>query len=294
MIISNAKYGGSRLLPQLNVIDDGVLKGFVIINPKWAGFTANDYMEACESVYEEGYVYPEEFQVRVDPGDFDLTGFEVARTQYFDIQMKTMLSFTESNIRFSAECLKKLPDTTHIELLIHPIHKLLVVRPSIKSSKNSLKWCVLKDITHQPTNVGGRAFLSMIFELFGWDKACKYCVRGVRKSNGLETVIVFKMDETEMYYRKKPPNNTENTTNKNVVETIHAYPLHWTAHFGDEYYRKAQIDELLALTQNKAWNTRSEGIPYNTDKLNVTSLSQLEMEIDNIIENVKKEVNDNE
>ena len=50
-LISNAKYGCSRILPQLSVIHEGALKGFVIINPKWAAFTADDYRNASASVY---------------------------------------------------------------------------------------------------------------------------------------------------------------------------------------------------------------------------------------------------
>ena len=294
-LISNAKYGGSRILPQLNVIDIGVLKGFVIINPKWSGFTADDYIEASESVYEEGHIFSYDFQIHTTPGEFDFSGFEVARTQYFDIQVKTQLSFTTSRIKFSAECIKKFPDVTYIELLIHPIYKLLVARPSDKRSKNAIKWCTLKDISHQPTNVSGKAFLNTFFELLGWNKECKYCVRGVRKTNTNERIIVFNLNDTEMFYVDKSKKNNENSTIDNdASKSIRAYPLHWIAHFGDEYYRKAQIDEILELTKNNVWKTDIGGIPYKKNKLNVTSQTALATGIDNIIENMKKEDEDDE
>ena len=41
-----AKYGAKGLLPELHVISDGVLKGFVAVNPRWAGFKAPDYNAA--------------------------------------------------------------------------------------------------------------------------------------------------------------------------------------------------------------------------------------------------------
>src|SRR5699024_11585831 len=38
------------ILPELRVIDSGLLKGFVIINPRWAGFKPADYYQASISI----------------------------------------------------------------------------------------------------------------------------------------------------------------------------------------------------------------------------------------------------
>ena len=48
--MNNAKFGGTSLLPELQVIPDGLLKGFVIVHPKWGSFTKDDYIAACRSV----------------------------------------------------------------------------------------------------------------------------------------------------------------------------------------------------------------------------------------------------
>ena len=72
-LISNAKYGCSRILPQLSVIHEGALKGFVIINPKWAAFTADDYRNASASVYEDGHVFSDDHQINVKAGDLDVS-----------------------------------------------------------------------------------------------------------------------------------------------------------------------------------------------------------------------------
>ena len=39
-------------IPTLEVVDDGVLKGFVPVNRLWSGFSASDYEEASLSAYE--------------------------------------------------------------------------------------------------------------------------------------------------------------------------------------------------------------------------------------------------
>ena len=52
-LLRNAKYGHKGILPELKVIQEGTLQGFVIANLRWSGFTAEDYYEACDSVFPE-------------------------------------------------------------------------------------------------------------------------------------------------------------------------------------------------------------------------------------------------
>ena len=45
-LTSNAKYKNKCFLPELNVIQEGALAGFVSINPRWAAFKVKDYLAA--------------------------------------------------------------------------------------------------------------------------------------------------------------------------------------------------------------------------------------------------------
>lgn len=55
-MIQNAKYGNKHILPELQVIKEGGLAGFVSVNPRWAGFKPDDYREASRSVLaQEGF-----------------------------------------------------------------------------------------------------------------------------------------------------------------------------------------------------------------------------------------------
>ena len=88
-MINNAKYGGKSILPELRVIGSGLLKGYVTISPKWAGFKAMDYLQASMSVYADEDAYygqPQEAETtfEVTAGDFDLRGFEVTNAALFD------------------------------------------------------------------------------------------------------------------------------------------------------------------------------------------------------------------
>lgn len=102
-LINNAKYGNKGILPELQVIHDGALKGFVVVNPRWAGFKDVDYEVASESVYKgDESVSTDLIQVEANIGDFDLRGFEIARSQFFDSIEKTCVTFTIRTIKFNA------------------------------------------------------------------------------------------------------------------------------------------------------------------------------------------------
>lgn len=88
-MLDNAKFGNKSILPELRVIDSGILKGFVTINPRWSGFKEAEYFGAAKSVYptldteQESVTTAEEdeYQLEVDAGDFDLRGFEICQRQ---------------------------------------------------------------------------------------------------------------------------------------------------------------------------------------------------------------------
>lgn len=76
--MSNAKYGGTSLMPSLQVIPEGLLKGFVIVHPRWGSFTKDDYLQASKSVDPSGEFLKEDRIMAAQKGEFDLRGYEVA------------------------------------------------------------------------------------------------------------------------------------------------------------------------------------------------------------------------
>ena len=63
-MIRNAKYGNKGYFPEIRVIQDGILKGYVTVHPKWAGFTVDDYYEASEQI-ETGQIPSKPLEVRL-------------------------------------------------------------------------------------------------------------------------------------------------------------------------------------------------------------------------------------
>jgi len=298
-LISNAKYGNKGILPELKVIPDGLLKGFVSVNPRWAGFKATDYRLASESVYDQVIELPGQ-SLTVNRGDFDLRGYEIARAQFFDTGNKVCITFSVSSINFSSECVKKL-DTTYIELFVHPTNHQLIVRPAVKQDHNAIQWRRQTDGKTLTKIISGAAFLPNLYELFNWNAERKYRIIGIKKQFGEDSLLFFNLDDTEVLIPAKLLQTDEGNPDTPIFEedikplgtqkSILAYPVSWTHTFGNNYYSQAQASELATLTDKHNLNIRSAGTAYHPEPpLQVTSKAEIKHNIDSIIYDMKQEV----
>lgn len=293
-LISNAKYGNKGILPEQKVITEGALKGFVSINPRWAAFSADDYRVASKSVYEETDK-PESkpLEVEVQSGDFDLRGFEVTRSQFFDTARKLCVTLSTDNIWFSTECIRKFKKELYVEMLVHPHEHLLAVRPCAKECRNAVRWAKINEANYNPRDISGAAYLSTLYGIFGWDPELRYRVRGVRRQKDNESVVIFDMRDTEIFIPDMAADSYFNDdirpVNANPKNTVVAFPPSWAGNFGNNYYRHSQARELAAIDKDGMWNVAVEGQSYN-DKpdINVTDTEIISRSIKQMISDMEQ------
>lgn len=289
-LLDNAKYGAKGILPELRVIESGVLKGFVTINPRWAGFKEDDYRMASESVYDEDEdITEDELQITAEEGDFDMRGFEVARGELFDINLRPTVSFADQKLKFNSVSVRKFPKTQYVELLIHPDEKRFAVRPASKENRNAVVWAKLDDGVLFSKDISGAAFVSTIFDIMEWNESCKYRVTGVLQEKDDEPVLVFDMTEPEVFIypemmaapsdpfalMDESQHTQKYDSGKPLIvsgKRIKAIPESWARTFGCEYYSH-EADSL----QPEEWDAHLRGTPYPTDDppLSVTETSEL-------------------
>jgi len=284
-LISNAKYGNKGFLPELKVINEGALKGFVSINPRWAAFTAEDYISASASVYNNED-NENKIDVEVQTGDFDLRKYEVARSQFFDTSHKICVTFSNKNLLFNTECIRKFDKTLYVEMLINPTKKLFVVRPCNKECRNAVKWAKVTENGYFSRSLSAIAYIKTLYNIFEWNKSYKYRIRGIKKQKEQESIIIFDMTETEVFISQESDNLEPLSDEIKPFTTgpkkdIMAYPYDWAETFGNNYYRQAQIQELALLNSNE-WKTKEEGISYNSEELDITSPEELHTNIENL------------
>ena len=178
-LLDNAKYGHRSFLPELRVIESGILKGFVIINPKWAGFKEDDYLKASHHAYkgDENPLLNESFsevEVEVDAGDFDMRGFEVARAELFNTAGCPAVTFGDKIIKINSVCTKKFGKDNRVELLVNPITRKFAVRSQTGRTSIALS----------AQNMSGNHMCQKILQLPLFMKRC------TRFSGGIQIIVI--------------------------------------------------------------------------------------------------------
>lgn len=297
--ISNAKYGGNGI-PELHVIPDGALKGFVVINPKWASFTAGDYRIASEEVESKMDGNGSEITVSPQNGDPDLRGYEIARTEFFNSASKIGVTISINGIKFAMDALQKLESIPYVELLVHPRLHQLAVRPSKKEIRTAIKWATADNVKFHPKMITGAAFLPTLFELFGWNTEYRYRITGVRRQKNNETVLLFNLCETEVLIPAEKIQKFCADNNLPVVEftpvnmsgyrgKIAAYPLPWAQSFGSEFYQYTQDSFSSGIDKGSLWNVTTQGKPYYGNEPQPRSKEHIEQELRELLKELQKE-----
>ena len=295
-LINNAKYGNKGILPELHVIMDGVLKGFVPINPRWAGFKPNDYYTACQTAYSDIEKIPSApLEIKAQSGDFDFRGYEIARGQFFDTANKIGVSFTSDSITFTTEAIRKFNNASLVELLIHPTKKLFAVRPCQKDNRNAVKWIKIRNENIAPRTISGAAYLPTLFKLLGWNTNHKHRIMGVCRQRENDIVLIFNLKDTEIILPAGavPQENDEHADNIKPLITggrnsVIAYPAEWSNHFGDNYYQQMQASEVSHFDNHLNWDINTEGQPYKEPDIQTTDIQEVKREIHEIITELKE------
>lgn len=311
-MLDNAKYRNKSYLPELRVIESGILKGFVVINPRWAGFKEQDYFEAAQSVYKTNIeqsnipvLPPAEISITIEAGDFDLRGFEITRSEFFDSNQRPTVTFAEKKIKFSTDCVRKFATNNYVELLINPIEKKFAVRSTTKENRQAVVCSQLDAKKYLPKTISASAFSDTLFSIFGWNPECKYRIIGSLYEEGNQIAYIFDTDNSEIFFKSYVLTNQEanEAGGKTGIQPytpsgkrIRAIPQEWTNSFGKPYYQHEQTLAALAAQSEADWQIRMEGQLVETGrKINVTAFEELKQFINQELNGaLPQEVNPNE
>lgn len=297
-MLRNARYGNKGFLPYLHVIPDGVLKGFITINPRWAGFSADDYYNAFHTVIEDYRPEPEELKIKAKTGDFDLRSFEVAHGHYFDESSRSTITISVKDIGFNSDSVRRFNKTPFIEILINPESKMIAVRPSTENNKNSIRWGTLSNNTIYPKRIPGRAYLGAIFEILHWNTDYKYRVIGTFKQKKDDCFLIFDMREPEVLIPedmiKHVDDDNSNLDKMSLMTTsskknIVAYPSDWTEGFGTNFYMHEHKDKI---DKHASWDVNNTGTSVNPTGIEIDEIDNLEEKITGIISEIKEKNNE--
>lgn len=274
-ILDQAKYRFRTIAPELKVIKQGVLKGFVEINSCWMGYSANDYIVACHSALEDSDYLNPSILIRKKSGDMDLRKYQVTRGQFVPTTRKISVALSNETIRFSYDAIKEFEDTLYVELLYHPLLELLVVRKSDRKNSHAVKWATHTKDRKVSRKIAARAFAPIIYELCGWNTAHGYTVTGMVKEQNGEAVLLFYMNEPEVRMWKED-------------KQINTFPIEWKDEFGD-YYHTHLAKSISVFAKENEWKLSTPGTVVILPDFDICPDDEIQNEIDKILEEIKHE-----
>ena len=281
MLLNNSKYRNRSILPELEVISEGLLKGYVIINPRWGSFTEDDYRKASSSAYNDGEeIVEEEITVEAEEGDFDFSGYEIAQLDVIGGRNAPMLSLENGAITFGLECIRKIPGEQDIQILVHPEKKMLAVRPAPIDDRHTVRWFKKSNGIPVPRVISTAAFSKTLFSLFGWDIGHKYRLHGTHLKNGNENVIFFSATDASVLILKNKIESIEDS-GENITplarsgKRIGATVGYMKDAFGKDFYEEQTAVEIVRQDPEK-WKIRLEGRLFGgNNRLNITPYEEL-------------------
>lgn len=275
-IIANNKYGYRKASPDIKVIEDGVLKGFVQFNPLWRGFNVQDYLDASLSVLDDNDYLNPIVKFRVNKGDFDFSSYQVARDQYLTNCRKVCVNISIKQMKFSFDAVNDLNIGGYIEILYNPLYEIMVVRKGKRDNRHSMKWAVLKEGRLRPYRIGNVGFIDILYRFCDWDDNKRYSVNGYMKEQSGERLLVFFMDEAVVRIKRND-------------RYIDAYPEDWESGFGKNYYEQ-KAKEISMFVPGNDWKIDQPGIVANDPDFIFPDKEKMKEEYLRMIEELRNEV----
>ena len=130
----------------------------------------------------------------------DLAGYQVTKAELFAHTLEPAVTIWANRLKFNMACLRRFSGVTHIQILIHPDQKRLIIRPCEPDAPDSLRWA----------NGGGekelknrdllcKLFAAKVFDLMQGNPQYRYKMLGKPAVCNGEILFLFKLTDFELF-----------------------------------------------------------------------------------------------
>ncbi len=271
ILLENRKHHYYGALPTLQVIDDGVFRGYIPINHHWINDNPASYFEASKSVAPGGVkrIRKSNFSA------FDFDGYQVVRGQFLSSRPECpCLSLTNDRITFNVFCMRKFEDVKYVQLLLHPTERKLAIRPCGPNDQHRIKWRSDSDKPVYGKTLSSPHFGTALFEIMEWNPDYLYHIRGTWAARGNDEIIVFSLtNAVPAAFLQTVSDETEEPVKKRVDMC----PDEWQESFGDEFYDYALDNSFYFLSPKTDWKAYSKSV-------DVPGIQQIKIKTDEDLE----------
>ena len=135
-----------------------------------------------------------------------LAGYQVTKAELFAHTREPASTIWENRIKFNRACLRRFPGVTHIQILIHPEQKRLIIRPCNPDAPDSLRWAKgggEKEMSNR--DLLCKIFAAKVFDLMNWDRQYRYKMMGNPAVCDGEMLFLFRLTDFELFTSGKKP-----------------------------------------------------------------------------------------
>lgn len=183
----------------------------------------------------------------IEDDSFSYEGFQVVRGEFFAHIYEPSFTFNNNKVSVNMACIKKLPDTDFVQILVNPEEKKLAVRPCTEDEKDSFRWCTANSKKRSPKQITCRMFFAKVISLMDWNPNYRYKLLGKLIRSGGELLFVFDLTTPEIFMR------TVKDDGKTKTSRTPTYPEEW----------KTNSDCLLKSIRNHYRLIFSMVMPYS-------------------------------
>lgn len=127
----------------------------------------------------------------------DIKQYEVLRGERFSHMSEPIITFAQKMIWINMICLKRLPDTVYVHLLLFREKHRLIIKPSTEESPDVIRWCTPSG---KPRKIMcEEEFWQDITMLMGWDDQNRYRIPGRFIHGSGWDGIAFDMARAEVF-----------------------------------------------------------------------------------------------
>ena len=251
VLIENRKHQMTGY-PSLQVINEGIFRGYVPINHHWINDDPNIYYDISNTADSARMRRVDKRAVSA----FDLQGYQVVRSQFTQVRYDgPSLTLSGEKIVFNLFCVRKFADVPYVQLLLHPAERKIAIRPCRERDAHSIRWRRDPSKPLFPKTLSCPHFGTALFSIMQWDPDYVYRVRGVWAKCRSDQIIVFNLTNA---VPMALPDDSEDAQRKRRVMLC---PDEWTDDFGEEFYEHVLENGFFYLTPDSEWRTNAESIP---------------------------------
>ena len=232
----------------VRVIRQGLLSGFIPMNPVFGGYDASHYLYALETARVP---FP-----KIEVEVAHIVGAKQIRSGLC-CNRYAAVTFSEQGLHFNTSCVSFMNETAYVEVLLHPAERLLAVRKSSQRNRNTVPWTAQSIHAREPTQV--------IYQLMGWQKDRKYKVPANSFSKDGEQVIIFDLTDCEFRFREN-------------AKQVKAIPIGWISEFGENLPEHMMLCRRALAKKLEDWKLSVSPSPVEGFELDVKPLTRKQAE----------------